>query len=77
MMSTKTDDYLAEMEKIVAYLLTFSLEAYKCIDDEDQDGLLDLIMERADDIFLYKDGKELPTTPLAKKNSVKNGWKVI
>ena len=71
------EDFLAERNVLVAYLMSFAIKSYKTIQNRDSDALYDLCTHSAEEIYAYSNGIPLPAVPGEAKKPKNHGWRVL
>ena len=76
--STDSDaGFITQKDKLVAYLMNFSLKSYQAIRNQDSETLWGLCEASAREIYDYQRGNPLPTTPGEAKRPQNHGWRLV
>lgn len=73
----ENEDFLAERDILVAYMMTFAIKSYQIIQKQDSDALWSLCTHSAEEIYAYRNGKPLPTGPGTARKPKSHGWRVL
>lgn len=71
------EDFLAERNVLVAYMMSFAIKSYKTIQNRDSEALYDLCTHSAEEIYAYRNGKTLPSDPGTGRKPKNHGWRVL
>lgn len=73
----ENEDFLAERDVLVGYLMTFAIKSFKAIQKQDSEALFGLCTRSAEEIYAYRNGKQLPADPGTAHEHKNHGWRVL